>query len=131
MIHSENKQGFTLIEAILSTVIIGVTITALLSSQGVMLFSIEVLSNQYSRLLLAKNILYQTRLQGKKSTESTVDNPATTIKYSQEKASGTIGKQFKDLYKEKVVYEWTEGRNKRSDEIVSFIFNPKKKEEAQ
>lgn len=129
MIRSENNQGFTLIEVLLSMVIMGAVITALMSSQSVVLFSVKTISHQFSRLLLAKNIIYQTRLHGKTSAESKSDDPPTTFKYSQKKASGAIGKKFKDIYREQMVFEWEEDGRKRSDTIVSFIFKPKEKEE--
>lgn len=130
MIHSENKQGFTLVEVLLSIMIIGIVITALMSTQSNMLFYIETLSNQFSRLVLAKNLLYQTRLNGKSSAQAKTKEPETTFKYSQKKATGNIGKQFKGLYLEQVEYEWTNENKKQSDKIVSFIFKPEKKEEA-
>ena len=59
----------------------------------------------------------------------TVDDPPTTLTYRQDKASGTITKIFKDVYRETVRIEWTEGTNKRQDVLVSFVFKPEKKTE--
>jgi prepilin-type N-terminal cleavage/methylation domain-containing protein len=130
MIHSKNNRAFTLIEVLLSVVIIGTVITALMSSQGVMIFSIKTISYKFSRLLLAKNLLYQTRLNGQSSAETKAQEPETLLKYSQKKATGTLGKQFRDLYREQVDYEWTEQGRKRTDQVISFIFKPEQKVEA-
>lgn len=131
MIHSESNQGFTLVEVMISVLIIGTALTAIMSTQSVMLLSIKKITEQFSRIVLAKNFLYQTRLAEKKSANSKIQTPETSFKYTQQKASGSIGQHFKDLYREQLSWEWTDGSKKYTDTIVSLIFKPKKQEEAQ
>jgi preprotein translocase subunit SecE len=56
-----------------------------------------------------------------------IDDPPTKFVYTQEQASGSISKQFKDIYKETVRIEWTENNATRQDSLVSFVYKPEKK----
>ena len=68
-------------------------------------------------------------MEDKKIGTETIEYPPTTLTYHQEKASGSVAKLYKDIYREIVQIEWTEENNKKSDTLVSFIFKPEKKAE--
>lgn len=96
------------------------------------MLSVGIFSRHFQRIVAAKNYLaraHKNALEDKKTAPSSLEDPSTTLTYIQEKASGPVFKQFKDIYRETVRIEWTEGNNKRQDALVSFVFKPEKKTE--
>ena len=132
MIHSKSNDGFTLIEVLLALSLMAMILTPILISQSSIMFQIGMFRERFRRVSIAKNYLahaHKNALEDKKTVPLTVDDPPTTLTYRQDKASGTITKIFKDVYRETVRIEWTEGTNKRQDVLVSFVFEPEKKTE--
>jgi prepilin-type N-terminal cleavage/methylation domain-containing protein len=133
MIHSKNHNGFTLIEVLLAMSLMAMILTPILISQNIIIFSVSSFKNNLQRMILAKNYLIQAHKnasEGKKIGPRSIDEPRTTLTYKQERVTGSMTKQFKDICKETVVIEWTEENNvKRQDKLVSFIFKPENKTE--
>lgn len=132
MIHSKNNNGFTLIEVLLALSLMAMILTPILISQSSIMFSVGYFTGRFQRITLAKNYLvraHKNALEDKKTQPSSIDDPPTTLTYKQDKASGPIAKKFKDIRRETVSIEWTEGNNKRQDVLVSFVFKPEKKTE--
>ena len=132
MIHSKNHSGFTLIEVLLALSIMAMILSPILISQSSIIFSVGYFKDQLQRTFLAKNYLavaHRHTSENKKIGPLTIENPPTTLSYSLDKTSGSIAKQFKDIYRETVHIEWTENTIKRHDTLISFIFKPEKKTE--
>jgi hypothetical protein len=107
-------------------------LTPILISQNTIMFSVSYFKGHLQRIMAAKNYLvfaHKNLLQDKTTGPRTLENPATTLTYKKEKATGIIAKLFKDVYRETVLIEWTEDNNKRQDTLISFIFKPEKKTE--
>ena len=132
MIHSKNNDGFTLIEVLLAMSLMAMVLTPIFISQNTIMFSVGIFRDRFERITQAKNYLaraHKNALEDKKTGPSTIEDPQTTLTYTQSKASGATAKQFKDIYRETVKIEWTEGTNKRQDMLVCFVFKPEKKTE--
>ena len=132
MIHFKNNDGFTLIEVLLALSLMAMILTPILISESSIMLSVGTFTGQFQRIIAAKNYLihaHKNTLEDKKTGPSSIDNPPTTLTYKQDKASGAITKKFKDIYRETVRIEWTEGTNKRQDLLVSFVFKPEKNPE--
>lgn len=132
MIHSKNRDGFTLIEVLLALSLMAMILTPILISQNTIMFSVSYFKGQLQRIMLAKNYLvyaHKNTLQEKTTEPRTIENPALKLSYLKEKTAGPMAKQFKDVYRETVLIEWTEENIKKQDTLVSFIFKPEKKTE--
>jgi prepilin-type N-terminal cleavage/methylation domain-containing protein len=132
MIHSKNHNGFTLIEVLLALSLMAMILTPILISQNTIMSSVSYFANSLQRIMLAKNYLvsaHKNALQDKTTGPRTIENPATTLTYAKERTTGSMAKQYKDVYRETILIEWTEDTNKRQDTLVSFIFKPEKKTE--
>lgn len=132
MIHSKNNDGFTLIEVLLALSLMAMILTPILITQSSIMVSVGYFSGIFRRINIAKNYLvvaHKNSLEDKKTGQSSIDDPPTTLTYKQDKVSGVIAKQFKDIYRETVRIEWTEDNRKHEDMLVSFIFKPEKKTE--
>jgi prepilin-type N-terminal cleavage/methylation domain-containing protein len=130
MMHSKNLDGFTLIEVMLAVAIMATILTSIFISVGSIMSSVGSFSSHYQRLVHAKNYLIDARqheLENKKIGPQTIDYPQTTLTYQKERLSGTSAKSYKDVFKEKVLIEWTENNRKRTDSLISFVFAPEKK----
>jgi prepilin-type N-terminal cleavage/methylation domain-containing protein len=132
MIHLKTHSGFTLIEVLLALSLMAMILTPILISQNTIMFSVGNFKNHLQRILIAKNYLMQAHknaLEDKKIAPRSIDEPTTILTYKQEKLTGAMTKQFKDIRRETVVIEWTENNIKRQDVLVSFTFKPEKKTE--
>ena len=132
MIHSKSNNGFTLIEVLLALSLMAMILTPILISENSIMLSVGNFRGRLDRITMAKNYLvhaHKNALEDKKTGPMTVEDPQTTLTYKQSKASGPTAKVFKDIYRETVTIEWTEGNDKRRDVLVSFVFKPAKKTE--
>ena len=130
--NAKNNDGFTLIEVLLALSLMAMVLTPILISESTTMLSVGIFSRHFQRITVAKNYLvraHKDALEDKKTPPATIEDPQTTLSYKQNKASGPIAKQFKDIYRETVTIEWTEGNNKRQETLVSFVFKPEKKTE--
>ena len=131
MIHSKSNNGFTLIEVLLALSLMAMILTPILISENSIMLSVGNFRGRLDRITMAKNYLvhaHKNALEDKKTGPMTVEDPQTTLTYKQSKASGPTAKVFKDIYRETVTIEWTEGNDKRRDVLVSFVFKPAKTE---
>ena len=132
MIHSKNNTGFTLIEVLLALSLMAMILTPIFISENSIMLSVGNFRGRLERITLAKNYLvhaHKNALEDKKTGPVSHEDPQTTLTYKQTKTSGPLAKQFKDIYRETVTIEWTEGTDKHRDVLVSFIFKPEKKAE--
>lgn len=127
MIPSKSKHGFTLIEVVLAVAIMAAILTPLFISQGTTLLSIGTFSDRYRRIIAAKSYLLgacKDQSEHKKTEARHLEEPPTTLTYTREKLSGPLGKQFKDMYRQQVKIQWTEGTRTYSDVLVGLVFDP-------
>ncbi len=132
MIHFKNNNGFTLIETLLALSIMAMVLTPVFISQNNIMVSLGMFRDRFRRINMAKNFFvhaHRNNLENKATPSDMIDDPPTKFVYTQEQASGSISKQFKDIYKETVRIEWTENNATRQDSLVSFVYKPEKKAE--
>ncbi len=126
------KTGFTLIEVLIAVAMIGLLLSPLFITQGSLLLSVADRARMFERILKAKNFYWSAKQKAEKQEKpeftlnKKVDNPQMILKYQVTQPSGKSAlKDFKDVYHEQVKIEWQDGRVKREDALVSFVFKPK------
>lgn len=130
MIHSKNNHGFTLIEVLISVAIMGFLFTSIYMAQGAAMRGIGLFAQKLRRVLAAQEMLvemqYQDEAQKSKSLKEA--RIVVNLQYSEGPAKMGALKDFNDMVMRKVTIEWQEDRAKRTDQILTFAFKPKKKE---
>ncbi len=141
MIHSKNSHGvggFTLIEALMAITILALIITPLFILQGSILRNVTYFSQRLRRVFLAKNFLFEMRIEAEKqqaeqafALEKKIDEPLTQLAYKREKLSKKSAlSSLEDLYVERVTATWEQQGQQLTQEIVSIVHKkPKPKEE--
>jgi prepilin-type N-terminal cleavage/methylation domain-containing protein len=134
MIHFKNSSGFTLVEVVLSLMIMGLVYGSVYVSQGSAIRVVKVFALRLSRLLAAKELLIEMTTgkegesaeQVRKDKQLKEDGPVTHLTYTQEPAASGAIKDFKDIVVQKVKAEWQEDRSAHTELLVTFAFKPKK-----
>jgi prepilin-type N-terminal cleavage/methylation domain-containing protein len=132
MILSKNKSGFTLIETLLSTAIMALILTPVLTSESTIFQSVIRRSRSFERFFQAQQFMLQTRRTVKKDArqmlvEKKVFKPDTMLKYElKEVQADSALASTRDLLIETVTWDWSDGRNKPSDSMVTLLYRPKK-----
>jgi prepilin-type N-terminal cleavage/methylation domain-containing protein len=130
MIHlKNNKFGFTLIEVLFSTAIVGVVLIPIYALQGQAMGRIVKAANSVQRMLTGFNFFLEAHDafdEKEKKIEKKSDDPYMQMSFKVEDLSGksTLGKAFNNLKIEKASWEWQLEGKKQIDELVSIVFNP-------
>jgi hypothetical protein len=129
--HFKNKSGFTLIEAMLAVVMIGMVLTPLFLLEGTVFQGVSRFAQIFRRYMFAKEYLYEMRRnQTDDTTSLTLEKnskdarPATALRYT----LGPVGtksslKDFKRLYKETVVASGMD-KSAVSATLITFVYKP-------
>jgi prepilin-type N-terminal cleavage/methylation domain-containing protein len=134
MLRSKNHNGFTLIEALLATVVMGLLLSPMIITESSIFQRVVRLSQQFERFFQAQDFLYQTRRSVPKDArqfkiEKKVTKPTTTLRYELMEPQGdSTLTSVRNILLERVSWEWTEGKNKRTESMVTLIYKPKGKE---
>ena|SRR5579871_6567745 len=132
MIHFKNNSaGFTLIEALIAMVIIGIAITPIIGLQLLLLRMVNDSGQQIRRILQAQTFLVHTqRTAIDKDTESVatkVERPATQLKFSLAPLHpDAVLKSNKHIQQERVNMQWQDNGRPRSDNLMTFLYVRKK-----
>ncbi len=144
MVHFRNKHnpfkkqlckssaGFTLIEAILSTVIMALVLTTVIVSQSALFRSVVTRSRSYERLVQAKYYMHQMRRKVPQDArqfheEKKATKPTTTLIYDLKEPQGTSAlASTGTILIEQVRWEWQEGRTKRTDSMITLLYKPQR-----
>ena len=130
MIHSKNnKLGFTLIEVLFSTAIVGVVLIPIYGLQGQVMERIVGAANSVQRMFAAFDFFLdaQDKLgEDEKKIERKSEDPPMQMTFTVEDVSGksTLGKMFNNLHIEKASWEWNVAGKKRSNEFITIVFEP-------
>lgn len=121
------RRGFSLIEAIVALLIIGVVVGSLFKLQGQLFRGTFTAHNLYERIAIIRNAFVRADQEEwytkSKSKEYKDEGPQTKITYSFSKVSEQSAfKKIKNLYSERVDAEWPELRGTHKDTFVSFRF---------
>jgi prepilin-type N-terminal cleavage/methylation domain-containing protein len=125
------KPGFTLIEALLSVAIMAVVMTPIFILYNNLFQTVGTSQASVERIMYAHNFLVESeRAKITKTTlsaEKKITRPATTLRFEHIKvpADSALSK-LNNLYLDKVVIEWQDGRTKRTDTLVSAVYEESK-----
>ena len=132
MIVFKNKNGFTLLEVLISMTIMGILMTSIFILQGGTVKSIVSWSRRLDRF--AAGILFMTQTRMEKEAEPTIDQvkkletPAANMHYQMiEVPKESSLKDIKNLYLERVTLKWQDGKKKGEETIVMFHHRPEVK----
>ncbi len=132
MIHFKNKSaGFTLIEALIAMVIIGIALTPIIGLQILLLRMVNSSGQQVRRILQAQTFLVHTQRtaidKDTESAEKKVDRPSTQLKFSLAPLhADAVLKNNKYVQQERVNMQWQDNGKPRSDNLMTFLYVRKK-----
>lgn len=127
----KKRSGFTLIEASLAILIIGFSITTLISLQMSLSKGVYSAHNFIERIAAIKNLFAKADFEkyyksGNK--EINLEDPKTKLVYSTEKVEKHNAlKAFKNILIEKVDAEWQGAFGKKKETLITFRFDIKEK----
>lgn len=133
MIHFKNRNGFTLIEAMIAVAIAAIILTPLFILQGVVLQNVDRVSRKLHRIFFAEDFLYEARRSMVPeirvfTLEKKIDDPATVLQYKfgpldKKSALGAIN----NLHVERVTITWQDQRRQREEQLIRFVYKPEQK----
>lgn len=131
MIHFKNhKNGFTLIEAMLSIVIIGIVLGPIFMLHGTLMQRVNKASHQMTAFLKAKKFLYDARKQQDPSVQEftlSYNAPEDALKGEYVLERGVNPKSvlapYTSLHKESVSLSWTDHQGiVHLQKIVTYVY---------
>jgi len=140
MIPSNNHNGFTFIEIVLTVALIGAVLAPLFSVQYNVLRLITRASDRVSRIFLLGNIFQEAEYKDKPVSEKgltgtkKITDPETDLTYivkTPDKSSSL--KKLHDVYIVQTTATWNRAGIAYKENMLSFMYQPKpkKKKEAQ
>jgi len=131
MIHSKNRNGFALIEAMIAVVIASMILVPLFMLQSTAIQRIFRLSAKVHRFFLAKHFLHtidRKTIPGQQPTvlETKINTPPTFLKYEivpvqKESELARIG----NIFLERIIISWDDHQKKNTEYLVRFTYKPK------
>ena len=130
MMHFKNhKNGFTLIEVVLSLAITGAVLVPVFNIHEMLLNRVSKSSREFDYILLCNNFLYEARQkQDPQAQQFVVDKVDTTfgvsLTYSLEKGVDPKSSlaAIPGLHKEFVTASWTDVDQKKQERLVTFVY---------
>lgn len=122
-----NKPGFSFIEIVVTVLLFGTLVTALLLSVNTTYSSLYRFSNRLERTYLLQQRLFDlflARQKGKEKPEKEIKikTPATTITYElRDPRSDSKLKKFKNIKIEKVTAQWQFQDGEQTEQLVNFV----------
>ena len=127
--HFKNKQGFSLIEAMLAIAIIGLVLTPMLIMENNVFNGVVRMAERFHRALFAQNFLYvgqrEEPVESRSYTiERKEDKPLTMIRYRLSPiAKKSTLSSIKHLFKQEVEGAGLERTSPKAT-LVQFLFKP-------
>ncbi|HZW61490.1 MAG TPA: prepilin-type N-terminal cleavage/methylation domain-containing protein [Candidatus Babeliales bacterium] len=131
MIHSKNRIGFTLIEAIIAVAIMGIVLTPIYILLTNSYQTSIRRSFQLDRSIQAHLFLIDARRAVPKDTqtfmlEKKTTKPVTILKYElKEPAADSPIKKVSNMLIEQVTMQWQEGNRQFTDTLTTLMYKPK------
>ena len=130
MIHFKNhKNGFTLIEVIISLAITGAVLTPIFMMHEMIMTRVSRSSRAFDYILLGNNLLYEARQKQEPAAQQfTLDktdaDSGAKLTYSLEKGIDQKSSlaSLQGLHKEFVAVSWTEQDQKKQERLVTFVY---------
>lgn len=125
------KTGFTLIEAVMAVLVLGISFTVIFAFQSNLLKRVFSTHDFVLRAIYIKNFFVNTDLENtyEKDINKKIDDPALELNYTS-KDVNTIKalEKFKNVLIEKSEFSWNSIFGKRKEIFITFKFNPKEQE---
>src|SRR5581483_3424731 len=132
MISFRNKSGFTLVEALIAVAVMAIVLTPIFVLYSTLLTTVIQSDHRFDRMLAAHNFLVASqralRTGSKTTPEKKILRPPTTLTFKHDKVSSDTLAKVKNLYLDKVALEWQDGKTKRTDALVTFVYQASKQE---
>jgi prepilin-type N-terminal cleavage/methylation domain-containing protein len=130
MIHFKNrKNGFTLIEVIISLAIVGVILTPVFMLHEMIMNRVNRSAKEFEYMLLCKNLLFSARQKQTPQAQEFLLEKAeidfnATLTYALEKGVNQKSSlaSLVGLHREIVTVSWTDLGTKKQDRLVTFIY---------
>ena len=127
-LQKHNAPGFSIIEVMITLVVIATSLTALISLSGSLNKSVLRSRALLERIQGLKNFFVEAQqfkwVEYKKSTERTTEDASLKITYAvKEVPAGSALRPLKNLYKQDIQARSTLGSITGEDLIVSFVYN--------
>lgn len=128
-----NRNGFTLVEVMIALVVIGLAITPLLITESNVMNATARATAMWRRFTTAHHFLITNAAelsadQPTLTLENQSTRPSMTMKFSAQKvADSSSVAAFKQLYVQRVTYEWQEGAAKKQETLQKFVVMPEAK----
>lgn len=135
MIHSKNNNGFTLIEVMVSVVILGLLLTPLFIWHSGNLGALVTSSNLVRRVLAARNFMVDTYSSLAPDTRATtmekkITHPTTVLVYElKDKLRNPELAALKGLCQEQVLIRWQENGRTAKETSVALCYRKEERKE--
>ena len=135
MIHSKNNNGFTLIEVMISVVILGLLLTPLFIWHSSNLGALGTSSNLVRRVLAARNFMvdtYSSLAPDMRATtlEKKITHPTTILVYElKDKLRNQELAALKGLCEERVTMRWQENGYNAQETSVALCYKKEERKE--
>jgi type II secretory pathway pseudopilin PulG len=139
MIHSKNLKnslpGFSFMEVMIAIIMLGMLLTAILNLQNTSFNSVVDYSARLRYIFSLRNRLVTAALERAEQKEEKSEQPKAAengvkISYALKKINEkSVLKKFENCFIEKADAQWQEGRKKRQETMITFLYKaPEKKE---
>ena len=128
------RNGFVLLEVMLSLATVGVLLTTLMMVQTKVFKNVITSSFRVDRFYHIRNMFLETKIKPLKEKQmvwqKTISNPETKLRYEKKPINQKSElARFVGLFQEVATGEWHEWGKDTAYDIISYQFDPPKKEE--
>lgn len=122
----------------MATAIMAIMFASIFALQSSITRSVIAVTQRFERTLQARNFFIDASNESDEAEKEVVTStkkiarPATELQYKKSKLTSEIpfGKFAHDLYKQQVTIVWQDGKNKRQETLVGYIYQPKQAEKS-
>lgn len=123
------KSGFTLIEVLFSTAIVGVVLMPIYALQGQVMSRIAKAANSVQRMFVSFDFFLDAQDKAneqEKKIEKRSEDPVMQMSYKADDVTSKspLAKTFNNLQLAKASFEWQVDGKKQSSELISIQFVP-------
>lgn len=120
----------------MATAIMAIMFASIFALQSSITRSVIAVTQRFERTLQARNFLIEASDESDEAEKDEfvstkkIARPATELQYKKSKLTSEtpFGKFAHDLYKQQVTIVWQDGKNKRQETLVGYVYQPKQAE---
>jgi prepilin-type N-terminal cleavage/methylation domain-containing protein len=127
--RNSQQPGFSLVEVVLTLVVIGIVVSALLALQGNLLRAVYSATGRLARAISMKNFLVESHIKqwadSNQTQQKTIDNPPVKLTYQTKKISESSSlKKLNDLVIEQITCSWQGRVTEGQETMISLLYKP-------